>query len=238
MEIIVCIKRVPDVSEVEVEVDRSGLGIDKADLVYGINEWDNFAIEAAVQLKEAHGGKVTAITVGGEDDEEVLRRAMAMGADEALHLRDDAFEGSDGHGIATILHKAISSRPHDLVLTGAISGDDGSGHVGGMLAAKLGIRQVALATALTVDRSRATVRHEVEGGLERVVELDLPALVQRTPVCFDPRHPQGVGDGDPGGWGERPGPRPGHCGPGGSAGGHRRAVPPAPRRGRRNSRGG
>jgi len=188
MEIIVCIKRVPDVSEAELDIDRSGQGIDEADLVYGINEWDNFAIEAAVQLKEAHGGTVTAITVGGEDDEEVLRRALAMGADEALHLRDEAFEGSDARGIATILHKAISSRPHDLVLTGAISGDEGSGHVGGMLAAMLGIRQVALATALTVDRSRATVRHEVEGGLERVVELDLPALVTVQTGLNEPRY--------------------------------------------------
>jgi len=188
MEIIVCIKRVPDVSEVEVEVDRSGLGIEEADLVYGINEWDNFAIEAAVQLKEAHGGRVTAVTVGGDEDEEVLRRALAMGADEALHLMDPAFEGSDGEGIATILHKAISARPHDLVLTGAISGDGGSGQVGGMLAAKLGIRQVALATALTVDRSLATVRHEVEGGLERVVELDLPALVTVQTGINEPRY--------------------------------------------------
>ncbi len=188
MEIIVCIKRVPDVSEVEVEIDRTGQGIEETDLVYGINEWDNFAIEAAVQLKETHGGRVTAITVGGEDDEEVLRRAMAMGADEALHLKDPAFENSDGYGIATILHKAITARPHDLVLTGAISGDVGSGHVGGMLAAKLGIRQVALATDLTVERSRATVRHEVEGGLERVVELDLPALVTVQTGINEPRY--------------------------------------------------
>jgi electron transfer flavoprotein beta subunit len=188
MEIIVCIKRVPDVSEVEVEVDRSGLGIAEADLVYGINEWDNFAIEAAVQLKEVHGGRITAVTVGGEDDEEVLRRALAMGADEALHLKDPAFERSDAHGIATILHKAISTRPHDLVLTGAISGDEGSGHVGGMLAARLGIRQVALATGLTVEKNRATVRHEVEGGLERVVELDLPALVTVQTGINEPRY--------------------------------------------------
>ena len=102
MEIIVCVKRVPDTAELEVEIDRSGTGIEERDLAYGINEWDNFAVEAALNLKEEHGGKVTAITVGGEDDEEVLRRALAMGADEAVHLMDSAFEGSDAQGIATI----------------------------------------------------------------------------------------------------------------------------------------
>ena len=93
MDIIVCVKRVPDVAEAEVDIDSSGRGIQLGTLGYVINEWDNFAIEAAVQLKEAHGGRVTAITVGGEDDEEVLRRAMAMGADEALHLMDPAAVG-------------------------------------------------------------------------------------------------------------------------------------------------
>ncbi len=188
MEIIVCVKRVPDTAELEVEIDRSGGGIEERDLAYGINEWDNFAVEAALAIKEEHGGKVTAITTGGEDDEEVLRRALAMGADEALHLMDSAFEGSDAQGIATILHKAISARPFDLILTGAISSDRSSGQVGGMLAAKLGIPQVALATDLKVEGSKAIVTHEVEGGLERVVELDLPALVSVQTGLNEPRY--------------------------------------------------
>jgi electron transfer flavoprotein beta subunit len=188
MEIIVCVKRVPDTAELEVEIDRSGSGIEERDLAYGINEWDNFAIEAALAIKEEHGGKVTAVTIGGEDDEEVLRRALAMGADEALHLSDSAFDGSDAQGIATILHKAISARPHDLVLTGAISSDRSSGQVGGMLAAKLGIPQVVLATDLKVEGNKAIVTHEVEGGLERVVELDLPALVSVQTGLNEPRY--------------------------------------------------
>jgi electron transfer flavoprotein beta subunit len=188
MEVIVCIKRVPDVAEVEVEVNRSGAGIDEADLVYGINEWDNFAVEEAVRIKEKHGGKVTAMTVGDEESEEVLRRALAMGADEALHLRDPAFDGSDAFATATILHKAISSRSFDLVLTGAISGDVGNGQVGGMLAALLGIPQVALATGIEAEGGKATVRHEVEGGLERVVELDLPAVVTVQTGINEPRY--------------------------------------------------
>jgi electron transfer flavoprotein beta subunit len=188
MEIIVCVKRVPDTAELEVEIDRSGTGIEERDLAYGINEWDNFAIEAALALKEEHGGKVTAITIGGEDDEEVLRRALAMGADEAVHLMDSAFDGSDAHGIATILHKAVSARPFDLVLTGAVSSDRSSGQLGGTLAAMLGIPQVVLATDLKVEGGKAKVAHEVECGLERVVELDLPALVSVQTGLNEPRY--------------------------------------------------
>ena len=188
MEIIVCIKRVPDVSEVEVEVDKSGTGIEETDLVYGINEWDNFAVEEAVLLREKHGGKVTVMTVGDEESEDVLRRALAMGADEALHLHDPAFAGSDSFATAMILHKAILSRQFDLVLTGSISGDTGSGQVGGMLAAMLGVPQVALATGIDVGDGKVTVQHEVEGGLERVVELDLPALVTVQTGINEPRY--------------------------------------------------
>ncbi len=188
MEIIVCVKRVPDTAELEIEIDRSGTGIEERDLAYGINEWDNFAIEAALALKEEHGGKVTAVTIGGEDDEEVLRRALAMGADEALHLMDAAFDGSDAQGVATILHKAIAARPFDLVLTGAISSDRSSGQIGGMLAAMLEIPQVVLATDLKVEGGMAIVAHEVEGGLERLVELDMPALVTVQTGLNEPRY--------------------------------------------------
>lgn len=188
MEIFVCVKRVPDTAELEIEINSSGSGIEERDIAYDINEWDNFAIEAALAVKEEHGGKVTAITIGGEDDEEVLRRALAMGADEAIHLMDPAFAGSDAQGVATILHKALSSRPFDLILTGAVSSDRSSGQVGGMLAAMLGIPHVVLATDLKVDGGKATVAHEVEGGLERVVELDLPALVSVQTGLNEPRY--------------------------------------------------
>jgi electron transfer flavoprotein beta subunit len=189
MNIIVCIKRVPDLAEAELEVRSDGQGVVEDDLAWGINEWDNVAVEAAVALKEEHGGAVTALTVGAaEDDEDVLRRALAMGADEAIQLRDPAFLAADAHGIAAALHAAISGRPFDLVLCGAVSGDLGQGAVGGLLAAALDVPMIALATGLTVADGTATVRHEVEGGLERVVSLDLPALVTvQTGLC-EPRY--------------------------------------------------
>ncbi len=188
MEIIVCIKRVPDVSEIEVELARDGRSIVTRDLDYDVNEWDNFAIEAAVQLKEAQGARVTAITVGDDDSEDVLRRALAMGVDDAVHLMDPAFEGSDAWGLATILHRAIADRPRDLVLTGAISADQARGQVGGMLAAMLDIPMVALVTDLAVEGGTTTVRHEVEGGLERIEQVDLPALLTVQTGMNEPRY--------------------------------------------------
>ena len=188
MDIVVCIKRVPDVAEADIEVERSGLRIDDSDLSWGLNEWDTFAVEEALRLKEEHGGTVTAMTLGGEDDEEVLRRALAMGADQALHLSDPAFEGSDPLGVATVLAAAIGKRPYDLVLTGAVSGDTGSAQLGGMLAALLGVPQVALATRTAFAEGRFEVQHEVEGGLERVVELDLPAVVTVQTGINEPRY--------------------------------------------------
>jgi electron transfer flavoprotein beta subunit len=188
MEIIVCIARVPDVAESEIEIGPGGRLVED-DLVYDINEWDNFAVEAALQLRERFDGNVLAITVGDEEDEDVLRRALAMGADEALRLDDPAFVGSDAEGVARILHGAISARSADLVLLGAVTSDGGSGQTGGMLAGLLGVPHVSLATALeVVEAGVARVRHEVEGGLERIVDLDLPAVVTVQTGINEPRY--------------------------------------------------
>ncbi len=98
MNIIVCIKQVPEVADAELELDDGELDLD--DLVLGINEWDNYAVEEAVRIKEAHGGAVTVVTIGDEESEEVLRRALAMGADAAILVDGDDFEGSDALGVA------------------------------------------------------------------------------------------------------------------------------------------
>ena len=131
MEILVCVKRVPDTAENEIEVNRDGTGIKQDDLVYSVNEWDNYAVEEAIQIRENVGGSVTVVTVGDDDSEEVLRREMAMGADNGLLLSDGAFNGSDGRGIASILKAAVGKGNYDLILTGA-QADDGASQVGGM----------------------------------------------------------------------------------------------------------
>ena len=149
MEILVCVKRVPDTAENEIEVNKAGTDIDRGDLVYSVNEWDNYAVEEAIQIRDKVGGRVTVVAVGNEESEEVLRREMAMGADKGILLSDDAFNGSDGRGIATILKAEIEKGNYDLILTGA-QADDGAAQVGGMLAAMLDLPFASLVNSLEV----------------------------------------------------------------------------------------
>ena len=114
MEILVCVKRVPDSAENEIEVNRDGSDIERDDLVYSVNEWDNYAVEEAILIRDKVGGSVTVITVGDDESEEVLRREMAMGADNGLLLCDDAFDGADigvGDPVAT---DAVDDRQHRI----------------------------------------------------------------------------------------------------------------------------
>lgn len=188
MEIVVCIKRVPDVSEVDVEIASDGTSIAGGDLSFGINEWDNFAVEEAIRLREEHGGTVTVVTIGPQEAEDELRRALAMGADQALRIHHPDLDVLDAFATARVLRAVLASRPFDLILTGAVASDTGSGQVGGMLAEMLDVPQVALATAIRVEGTVATVQHEVEGGAERVVEVDLPAVVSVQTGLNEPRY--------------------------------------------------
>src|SRR5690242_14177123 len=99
MDILVCVKRVPDTSENEIELNAAKNDIERDDLVYSINEADNYAVEEALQITSKVGGMVSVVTVGGEDNEEVLRREMAMGAQHGILLSDEAFTESDSRGI-------------------------------------------------------------------------------------------------------------------------------------------
>jgi len=187
MDIIVCVKWVPDTSEAELALDKGGKDIKKDDLDYDINDWDRFAVEEAVQIKEKTGGKVTVVTVAPEDAEEMLRESLARGADEAFHLWDDSFDGSDGFAVAGILAKFIKERPHDLVLTGTLADDDCGGQLGGMLAAMLGIPSANLVSAIEATDRKVTFRRELEAGLYEGMEMDLPALVSVATGLNEPR---------------------------------------------------
>ncbi len=188
MEIVVCVKRVPDMAEAEISIDRTGKDIKKDDLVFDINEWDNYAMEEAVLLKEKLGGTVTAISVGSEEADEVLQRCLALGADEAIRLDDPSFAGGDAFTTATILAAAIKQLPHDLVLMGVMASDDGDGQVGGTIAELLGIPHATLVTNLEAEGRTARVRRELEGGLEEMVEMPLPALLTVQTGINEPRY--------------------------------------------------
>jgi electron transfer flavoprotein beta subunit len=188
MEILVCVKRVPDTSENEIEVNSDGSDIERDDLVYSVNEWDNYAVEEAIQIRDKVGGSVTVVTVGGEDDEEVLRRQMAMGADQGLLLSDDAFEGSDGMGIATLLKAAVEKGSYDLILTGA-QADAGAGQVGGMLAAMCDLPYASLVSAIEVmDGGKIKVGREIAGGNQEMNELTLPCVLSIQTGINEPRY--------------------------------------------------
>lgn len=188
MEILVCVKRVPDTAENEIEVNRNGTDIERDDLVYSVNEWDNYAVEEAIQIRDKVGGSITVVTVGGEEDEEVVRREMAMGADNGVLLSDDAFKGSDGKGIAAVLKAAVEKGNYDLILTGA-QADDGAGQVGGMLAAMLDWPYASLVNLLEViDDKKIKVGREIAGGNQEMNEIDLPCVLSIQTGINEPRY--------------------------------------------------
>jgi len=188
MDVIVCIKRVPEVAEVDLQVDSTGKGLQKKDLVFSINDWDNYAVEEAVRIKEKFGGTVTVITIGPKESEDVLRRALALGVDEAVRVTDPATEGSDGYVLAKILAAVIKDIPYDLILTGVQADDDGYAQVGTTLAEFLGIAHATLVTDIAIEEKRTKVRRELEGGMEEVLDVELPALFTIQSGINEPRY--------------------------------------------------
>jgi len=189
MEILVCVKRVPDTAENEIEVNRDGTDIERDDLVYSVNEWDNYAVEEAIQIRDRVGGTVTVVSVGDEESEEILRREMAMGADKGVLLSDAAFEGSDGRGVAAILKAEAEKGHYDLILTGALA-DDGAGEVGGMLAAMLDRPYASLVNHIEVEKGQPTIKvgREIEGGNQELNEIDLPCVLSIQTGINEPRY--------------------------------------------------
>lgn len=187
MNIIVCVKRVPSTQEVDLVIDESKKDVEKDNLVYVINEWDNYAIEEAILLKEKLGGTVTAITIGVEDDEEVLRRCLAMGADKAIRI-DPGDHDVDSFVISRILAAAIKGLEYDLVLTGVQADDDNNSMVGIMLAEHLGLAHAAVVNSVEPEGDTATIRTELEGGITEVSKIRLPALLSIQTGINEPRY--------------------------------------------------
>jgi electron transfer flavoprotein beta subunit len=187
MNIIVCIKRVPMTQEVDLEIDQNGRGVKTEALAYVINDWDNYCIEEAVRLQETFGGTVTAITIGNEDDEEILRRALAMGADKAVRIDPGASE-LDGFVVSNILKKAIQGMDYDLVFTGVQADDDNSGMVGIMLAEALGLSHAAVVTGVEPEGDVAAIRVELEGGMDEISKIQLPSLLTIQTGINEPRY--------------------------------------------------
>ncbi len=185
MNIIVCVKRVPD-SGTRIRVAGDGEGIDTSGVKYVVNPYDEYAVEEAIQIREEQGeGSITALCLGPDDAEEQLRNALAMGADEAVLL-----EGTpplDGLTVARALAAELQDRDFDLVLFGKQAIDDDNMQVPPMVAEMLGLSCATVVVDLDVEDGRAVARREVEGGHE-LVELELPAVVSAQKGLNEPRY--------------------------------------------------
>lgn len=192
MNIIVCIKRVPDTAEAAVNIDSSGKDIVKDRLTFDINESDNYALEEAILLKEKLGGTVTIVSVGPPECEDTLRMGLAKGADTAIRITDEKFTETDGFAIAEILKTAIevitSQDWVDLILTGCIATDDGASQVGPTLAELMDIPHATLVTKIDVNNGVVRVHRELEGGLTEVFDIKLPALFAIQTGINEPRY--------------------------------------------------
>lgn len=187
MNIVVCVKRVPMTQEVDLEIDASGKDVKADMLAYVLNEWDNYAVEEAIQLKEKADGTVVAVTIGSEDDEEVLRRCLAMGADKAIRV-DPGDRPMDGLVKSRILAEVVRGLEYDLVLTGVQSDDLNDGMVGVLLAEQLDAPHAAVVTGIEPQEGGAAVRVELEGGMDELSKVSLPAVLSIQTGINEPRY--------------------------------------------------
>jgi electron transfer flavoprotein beta subunit len=188
LDIIVCVKHVPETAEADLKIDATGKAIDKSGLVYDINEWDDYALEEAVRIKEKQGGTVTAITIGADDSDSTLRKCLARGADKAIRLTDAKFEGSDSYAIAKILHSVVKTLHCDMIFCGVQSGDGGYAMVGPILAEMLKIPHATMVKKIELGTGTAKINRELEGGLEEQIEVKLPALFSVQTGINEPRY--------------------------------------------------
>ena len=186
MKIVVCVKQVPD-TEARIKIAPDGKAIGEADLNWIVSPYDEFAIEEALKLKEAKGGDVTLISVGGDRVQAALRNGLAMGADSAIHMKDPLFDNLDARGTAWALAAAIKPLGPDLILTGQQGVGTDNSQVPGMLAEILDLPQVTVAVKIEVTDSKATVHREVEGATE-TWETTLPAVLSAQKGLNEPRY--------------------------------------------------
>lgn len=186
MNIIVCVKQVPDTTaEKRIGAD---MRLDRAGAESILNPFDEYAVEEALQIKERQGADVTVLAMGPQSADAALRKALSMGADNAVLLSDEALAGSDSLGTAYALAMAIKQMPYDLVLTGMQSTDARTGHVPAAIAAFLDIPALTLASKLELADGAARIRRAADGGFV-VLEGKLPALVSVVKGINEPRYP-------------------------------------------------
>lgn len=194
MKIVVLVKQVPDPEARVIVAADGGPGALQVEDRWCTSFFDEVALEAALGLRQRHGGEVVAVTAGAGKAVDALRRALAFGADRVLQIEDPALAPADGLGVAAALAAFVRREQPDLVLAGRQALDDEAGLVGPAVAERLGWPHVADAVALEVDPAsrRARVERTVDGGRE-VLDAPLPALVTAQKGLATPRVPQVTG---------------------------------------------
>ncbi|MCX5888685.1 MAG: electron transfer flavoprotein subunit beta/FixA family protein [Deltaproteobacteria bacterium] len=175
MDVVVLLKQVPD-TETVIKIGPDGKSIVTNDIKWVINPYDEYAVEAALRLKDSQGAHVTILSLGPQRAIESIRSALAMGADQGVLVDDPATEGSDALGKARILAAALKGIPFDLIVGGHRAVDDDENQVGIMVAELLAVPHLALAVALTVENGQVRIDRPIEGA-KLTLEAPLPAMV-------------------------------------------------------------
>ena len=187
MKIVVLVKQVPDSSS-ERNLRGDDHTVDRESANNVINEMDEYAIEEALRLREAHGGEVTVVTMGPERAAESIRKALSMGPDKAVHVVDPALHGSCALATSKVLAAAVRTLDADIIITGAESTDARGQVIPHMIAERLGVAALTGARKLTVTDSTVTIERQTEEGYE-VVTATTPVVVSVWDTINEPRYP-------------------------------------------------
>ncbi len=187
MNIVVCLKQVPN-PDLQFQVAADNTDIKRDTVNYRVNSFDEYTLEEGVRLKEKLKGEVIAITVGPKRTEQMLREALAKGADEAVRVAYDDQAALNSCQVAKILAEVIKKLPHDLVLTGVQSDDYMLSQTGAMMAGFLGIPHATVVTKAVVEGQELKLHRELEGGDQEVVSIKIPALLTIQSGINQPRY--------------------------------------------------
>ncbi len=190
MKLLVCIKQVPDL-ESRFKPNAEGVWYNETDLAWRMNEYDEFAVEQAIRLREqlGEGSELTVLSIGPERVVEAIKKALAMGCDNAVHIQDPAAATKDPWQIASIISTYAKDKNFDLIFTGMQSQDRGSAQVGVTIAEQLGIPCTTTIVGFEYDNGAITAKRELEGGIKGIVKLKTPALVTCQLGLNVPRYP-------------------------------------------------
>lgn len=190
MKLLVCIKQVPDL-ESRFKPNASGTWFTETDLAFRMNEYDEYAVEEAVKLREqlGEGCELTVLSIGSDRTVEAIKKALAMGADNAVHIQDSESAGKDPWQIASIIAAYARDKGFDIIFTGMQSQDRGSAQVGVTVAELLGYSCATTLVGFAYADGVITAKRELEGGIKGVVKLQLPALVTCQLGLNVPRYP-------------------------------------------------